>query len=183
MLPVLQEDFWAGARTLKLSEQAWIYPDRIWSPQDLNRNSLPQDTELEHPNMATGQMSENASAFKISDRYVPKRVKCFIYRSITVLGGLRGSTGNTSLIAAFGLAQEMDKDRLLWFRKPITRKGSIRAAAYMKQNGIEILFGNPDRDELGKNIILPAHPSDIKVRDYDNDKARTSYIKLINNYM
>jgi 2-amino-4-ketopentanoate thiolase beta subunit len=54
--------------------------------------------------------------------------------------------------------------------------------SFAKENGIEILFGNPDRDEPGKNIILPAHPSDIKIRDFDLDKARVSYVKnCINN--
>ncbi|MDD4504237.1 MAG: PLP-dependent lyase/thiolase, partial [Clostridiaceae bacterium] len=53
---------------------------------------------------------------------------------------------------------------------------------FARENGIEILFGNPDNDVPGKNIILPNSPSDIKLRDIDLDKVRASYIRnCINN--
>ena len=104
-----------------------------------------------------------------------------------MLEGLeRGPAGNTSLTAAFALAQEMDMDQIIVVQETEytgAGKHPLPQLTFAKQNGIEILFGNPDRDEPGKNIIIPAHPSDIKVRDYDIDKARASYIKnCINNY-
>ena len=104
-----------------------------------------------------------------------------------MLEGLeRGPAGNTSITAAFALAQEMDKDQIIVVQETEytgAGKHPLPQLTFAKQNGIEILFGNPDRDEPWKNIILPAHPSDIKVRDYDIDKARASYIKnCINNY-
>ncbi|HRU42500.1 MAG TPA: PLP-dependent lyase/thiolase, partial [Candidatus Diapherotrites archaeon] len=111
----------------------------------------------------------------------------YITEALSVLEGLeRGPAGNTSLTAAFALAQEMDMDQIIVVQETEytgAGKHPLPQLTFAKQNGIEILFGNPDRDEPGKNIIIPAHPSDIKVRDYDIDKARASYIKnCINNY-
>jgi hypothetical protein len=110
----------------------------------------------------------------------------YITEALSVLEGLeRGPAGNTSLTAAFALAQEMDKDQIIVVQETEytgAGKHPIPQLTFAKQNGIEILFGNPDREEPGKNIILPAHPSDIKVRDFEIDKARASYIKnCINN--
>ena len=49
--------------------------------------------------------------------------------------------------------------------------------AFAKQNGIEVLFGDPVDEVPGKNIVLPADPSYIKVVDQDMDKLRKSLIK------
>jgi 2-amino-4-ketopentanoate thiolase beta subunit len=110
----------------------------------------------------------------------------YITEALSVLEGLeRGPAGNTSLTAAFALAQEMDEDQVIVVQETEytgAGKHPMPQLSFAKENGIEILFGNPDRDEPGKNIILPAHPSDIKIRDFDLDKARVSYVKnCINN--
>ena len=105
----------------------------------------------------------------------------YITEALSVLEGIeRGPAGNTSLTAAFALAQEMDEDQTLVVQETEytgAGKHPMPQLSFAKKNGIEILFGNPDDDVPGKNIILPTHPSDIKVRDYDLDKARASYIK------
>jgi len=49
--------------------------------------------------------------------------------------------------------------------------------SFARENGIEILFGDPQEEVQGKNIILPSHPSQIKAVDSDMNKLRASYIK------
>ena len=130
-----------------------------------------------------------ARPLRYLDRYVlVKQGEVFyITEALSVLEGLeRGPAGNTSLTAAFALAQEMDENQIIVVQETEytgAGKHPLPQLSFAKQNGIEILFGNPDREEPGKNIVLPAHPSDIKVRDFDLDKARASYVKnCINNY-
>ena len=48
---------------------------------------------------------------------------------------------------------------------------------FARENGIEIVFGDPVDDVPGKNIVLPADPSLFKVKDLDLDKMRKSLIK------
>lgn len=130
-----------------------------------------------------------ARPLRYLDRYVLiKQGEVFyITEALSVLEGLeRGPAGNTSLTAAFALAQEMDQDQIIVVQETEytgAGKHPLPQLTFAKQNGIEILFGNPDDEKPGKNIILPSHPSDIKIRDYEIDKARVSYIKnCINNY-
>jgi cysteine synthase len=124
-----------------------------------------------------------ARPLRYIDRYlIVKQGEVFyITEALSVLEGLeRGPAGNTSLTAAFALAQEMDENQTLVVQETEytgAGKHPMPQLTFAKQNGIEILFGNPEHDEPGKNIILPAHPSDIKVRDYDLNKAKASYIK------
>ncbi|MCK9218320.1 MAG: PLP-dependent lyase/thiolase, partial [Firmicutes bacterium] len=55
--------------------------------------------------------------------------------------------------------------------------------SFAKQNGIEIMFGDTEDEVPGKNIIFPDSPGRIKIRDFDLDKARTSYVRnAIKNY-
>lgn len=49
--------------------------------------------------------------------------------------------------------------------------------SFARQNGIDIHFGDPKDEIPGKNIILPAHPSLIRVDDVDLDRVRRSNIK------
>ena len=104
-----------------------------------------------------------------------------LFRSIE-----RGPAGNTSLTAAFALAQEMDEDQMIVVQETEytgAGKHPMPQISFAKQNGIEILFGDPDTEKPGQNIVFPDHPSRIKVRDFDLNKARMSYIKnAVNNY-
>ena len=43
---------------------------------------------------------------------------------------------------------------------------------FAKENGIEILIGDPTEEVPGKNIILPKDPGYIKVRDLDLNKIK-----------
>ena len=124
-----------------------------------------------------------ARALRYLDRYVIVKQGEVFYmtEALSVLEGIeRGPAGNTSLTAAFALAQEMDEDQVIVVQETEytgAGKHPMPQITFAKKNGIEILFGNPDDDIPGKNIIFPADPSVIKAREYDLSKARLSYIK------
>ncbi|KLO22573.1 2-amino-4-ketopentanoate thiolase subunit beta [Marinitoga sp. 1197] len=96
-------------------------------------------------------------------------------------GMQRGPAGNTSLAAAFALAMEMDEDQIIVVNETeYTGAGKLPSAqlTFAKENGIEIKFGDPINEDIpGKNIVLPDHPSKIKVIKYPLEKLRKSYIK------
>ncbi|MPN55474.1 2-amino-4-ketopentanoate thiolase beta subunit [bioreactor metagenome] len=111
----------------------------------------------------------------------------FVTEALSVLEGIeRGPAGNTSLTAAFALAQEMDEDQTIVVQETEytgAGKHPMPQISFAKQNGIEVLFGDPDEEIPGKNIVFPDEPSKIKIRDFDLNKAKASYIKnAINNY-
>ncbi len=124
-----------------------------------------------------------ARPLRYMDRYVLVRQGevFYITEALSVLEGLeRGPAGNTSLTAAFALAQEMDKDQIIVVQETEytgAGKHPMPQLSFAKENGIEIIIGEPEEEVPGKNIILPSHPSKIKVRDLEIDKTRASYIK------
>jgi cysteine synthase len=124
-----------------------------------------------------------ARPLRYLDRYVlVKQGEVFyITEALSVLEGLeRGPAGNTSLTAAFALAQEMDEDQIIVVQETEytgAGKHPMPQLSFAKQNGIDVRFGNPEEEVPGTNIILPEHPSMIKVRDYDLNKAKHSYIR------
>ena len=126
----------------------------------------------------------NAARFlRYADRYVTvKQGETFyITEALASLEGYeRGPAGNTSLTAAFAMAQEMDEDQIIVVQETeYTGAGKHPTAqlTFAKENGVEILFGNPDGDKPGENIILPSDPSLIRAREYDMHALRKSYIK------
>lgn len=122
------------------------------------------------------------------DRYVTVNQGEVFYmtEALAQLEGLeRGPAGNTSLAAAFSIAQELKEDQIIVVQETeYTGAGKHiqPQLSFARENGIEILFGDPKEEIQGKNIILPAHPSQIKAVDSDMNKLRASYIKnCINN--
>ncbi|MDF2592654.1 MAG: PLP-dependent lyase/thiolase [Clostridia bacterium] len=124
-----------------------------------------------------------ARPLRYLDRYVLVRQGEVFYmtEALAVLEGLeRGPAGNTSLTAAFSLAQEMDEDQIIVVQETEytgAGKHPMPQLSFAKQNGIDVRFGNPTEEIPGENIILPEHPSLIKIRDYDLNKAKHSYIR------
>ncbi len=92
----------------------------------------------------------------------------------------RGPAGNTSLVAAFKLAQEMDQDQIIVVQETeYTSAGKHinPQLTFAKENGIELIVGNPKDEVPGKNIILPKDPSYLQIKELDMDSIRKSYIK------
>ncbi len=129
-----------------------------------------------------------ARPLRYMDRYVLVNQGEVFYmtEALAQLEGLeRGPAGNTSLAAAFSLAQELKEDQIIVVQETeYTGAGKHiqPQLSFARENGIEIFFGNPKEEVQGKNIILPSHPSQIKAVESDMNKLRASYIKnCINN--
>jgi len=124
-----------------------------------------------------------ARPLRYIDRYVLVNQGEVFYmtEALAQIEGLeRGPAGNTSLAAAFSLAQEMDEDETIVVQETeYTGAGKHIGAqlSFAIKNGCEVFIGDPKDEVAGKNIILPSHPSLIKARDIDIDKLRKSYIK------
>ena len=124
-----------------------------------------------------------ARPLRYMDRYVLVNQGEVFYMTelLANLEGLeRGPAGNTSLAAAFYLAQQMPKDAIIVVQETeYTGAGKHiqPQLSFARKNGLEISFGNPDTEIPGKSIVLPEHPGMIKARDVDMDYLRKSLIR------
>lgn len=124
-----------------------------------------------------------ARPLRYMDRYVTVAQGEVFYMTETLaqIEGLeRGPAGNTSLAAAFSIAQEMDQDQIIVVQETeYTGAGKHiqPQLSFARDNGIEIKFGNPKEEVPGENIIFPAHPRDIKAVDLEMTKIRLSLVK------
>lgn len=92
----------------------------------------------------------------------------------------RGPAGNTSLAAAFAIAQEYDDDDIIVVQETEytgAGKHPFSQLNFAKENGIEVLTGDPKDQVPGKNIVIPSHPSLVSVKDINLDKMKNSYIR------
>jgi len=92
----------------------------------------------------------------------------------------RGPAGNTSLGAAFAIAQEYeDEDIIVVQETEYTGAGKhlISQLNFAKENGIEVYVGNPKDQVPGKNIVIPSNPSMVSVVDVNMEGLRNSYLK------
>ncbi|MGO1527376.1 MAG: 2-amino-4-oxopentanoate thiolase subunit OrtB [Senegalia sp. (in: firmicutes)] len=124
-----------------------------------------------------------ARPLRYMDRYVTvnQGEVFYITEALAQIEGLeRGPAGNTSLAAAFSLAQELDEDKIIVVQETeYTGAGKHinPQLSFAKDNGVDIKVGNPEDEIPGENIILPKDPSLIKARDLDLEKIKKSYIK------
>lgn len=124
-----------------------------------------------------------ARPLRYMDRYVTitQGSVFFMTEALASLEGLeKGPAGNTSLAAAFALAQEMPEDKIIVVQETeYTGAGKHiqPQLTFARSNGIEVYFGDPEEEIPGKNIVLPSHPSLIKATDQDLDHIRRSLIK------
>lgn len=124
----------------------------------------------------------------MDESYVVKQGETFyITEALASLEGYeRGPAGNTSLTAAFAIAQELEQDQVIVVQETEytgAGKHPMAQLSFARENGVEVFFGDPEEDVPGKNIILPEYPSMIKARRQDLDVTRRSYIKnCVKNY-
>ncbi len=124
-----------------------------------------------------------ARPLRYMDRYVTINQGSVFYMTETLaqLEGLeRGPAGNTSLAAAFKLAQELNEDQIIVVQETeYTGAGKhiLPQLTFAKENGIQVLVGDPSEEVPGKNIILPKDPSYIKIEEIDLNRTRRSYIR------
>lgn len=124
-----------------------------------------------------------ARPLRYIDRYVTMNQGSVFYMTelLAQLEGLeRGPAGNTSLVAAFKIAQEMDEDKIIVVQETeYTGAGKhiLPQLTFAKENGIEIIIGDPSEELPGENIILPEDPSKLAIKNLDPDKTKKSFIR------
>ena len=124
-----------------------------------------------------------ARPLRYMDRYVTVNQGSVFYMTelLAQIEGLeRGPAGNTSLAAAFKIAQEMDQDQMLVVQETeYTGAGKHinPQLTFAKENGIKVLVGDPLDEVPGETIILPKDPSYVEITEIDLIKTRKSLIK------
>ncbi|NLD19445.1 MAG: PLP-dependent lyase/thiolase [Clostridiales bacterium] len=124
-----------------------------------------------------------ARPLRYMDRYVTitQGDVFYITECLATLEGLeKGPAGNTSLAAAFALAQELDQDKMIVVQETeYTGAGKHLQPqlSFARDNGIEVRIGDPKDEVPGKSVIIPSHPSLIKTTDMDLDHQKRSLIK------
>lgn len=124
-----------------------------------------------------------ARPLRYMDRYVTmsQGEVFYITEMLANLEGLeKGPAGNTSLAAAFAIAQEMDEDQIILVQETeYTGAGKTvqPQLSFARENGIDIKFGNPREEKPGVNIILPESPKAIEIKDVDLNRLKRSAVK------
>lgn len=124
-----------------------------------------------------------ARPLRYMDRYVMVNQGSvfFMTEALAQLEGMeRGPAGNTSLAAAFSLAQTMKEDEIIVVQETeYTGAGKHiqPQISFAKNNGVKILFGNPQDEEPGKNIIFPKDGSFLKHKEIKIEDLQKSYLK------
>lgn len=140
---------------------------------------VPYATDPDHSDVPRSA----ARPLRYMDRYVTVRQGevFYITEALANLEGMeKGPAGNTSLAAAFSLAQEMDEDQIIVAQETeYTGAGKHLQPqlAFARKNGIELLFGDPADEIPGKNIVFPARPELLRAREADLDHMKHSLIK------
>jgi len=105
----------------------------------------------------------------------------YITQVLAELEGMeRGPAGNTSLAAAFAIAQELDEDRLVVVQETEYTGAGKHPLAQLnlaKRLGIEVRRGDPRDNKPGERIVIPEHPSQLGVVDVDLDRIRREYLR------
>ena len=124
-----------------------------------------------------------ARALRYMDRFVTvsQGEVFYITQVLAELEGLqRGPAGNTSLAAAFAIAQELDQEQIVVVQETEYTGAGKHPFAQLnlaKKMGIEIRRGDPEGNIPGKRIVIPEHPSQIMVREVGLDHVRRSYLR------
>ncbi len=124
-----------------------------------------------------------ARALRYMDRFVTvtQGEVFYITEVLAELEGLqRGPAGNTSLAAAFAMAQALDQDRIIVVQETEytgAGKHPIAQLNLAREFGIDVQRGDPRDSRPGESIVIPEHPSQLTVVDVDLDHVRKSYLR------
>ncbi len=128
-----------------------------------------------------------ARPLRYMDRYVMVNQGSvfFMTQALALLEGMeRWPAGNTSLAAAFSLAQDMKESEIIVVQETeYTGAGKHiqPQLSFAKKNNVEILFGNPLDEKAGENIILPKNGGYLKHEEISMTSLRKSYLKSYKN--
>lgn len=141
---------------------------------------VPYATDPDHSDVPRSA----ARPLRYMDRYVTVKQGAVMYitEALAQLEGIeRGPAGNTAVAAAFALAQELPEDAVIVVSETeYTGAGKHiqPQMAFARENGIEIKFGDPDKDDKpGVNLVLPKDPSYLRIQEADIKRFRESLIK------
>jgi cysteine synthase len=105
----------------------------------------------------------------------------YITQVLAELEGLeRGPAGNTSLAAAFALAQQMREEQMVVVQETEytgAGKHPLSQLNLAKQLGIAVVRGDPRTSIPGQTIVIPYHPSQLGVVEVDLDRLRRLYLR------
>ena len=124
-----------------------------------------------------------ARPMRYMDRYltVTQGSVFYITELLAQVEGMeRGPAGNTSLAVAFRVAQTLPEDAIVVVQETeYTGAGKHinPQLSFAKENGIDVKVGNPDDEIPGESIIIPSHPSLVKVSELDISRTKRSVIK------
>jgi len=123
-----------------------------------------------------------ARALRYMDRFVTvtQGEVFYITQVLAELEGLqRGPAGNTSLAAAFSIAQALDEDKIVVVQETEYTGAGKHPFSQLNlaiQLGIKVQRGDPKDNKPGQRIVIPEHPSQIAVTDVALDRIRRSYL-------
>lgn len=123
-----------------------------------------------------------ARALRYMDRFVTVTQGEVFYMTqiLAELEGLeRGPAGNTSLAAAFAIAQELDDGQIVVVQETEYTGAGKHPLAQLnlaRQMGVEIRRGDPRDNKPGQCIVIPEHPSQVAVVDVELEQVRRSYL-------
>jgi len=123
-----------------------------------------------------------ARALRYMDRFVTvtQGEVFFMTQLLAELEGLeRGPAGNTSLAAAFVIAQELDEEQIVVVQETEYTGAGKHPLAQLnlaKQMGIEVRRGDPRDSKPGQCIVIPEYPSQLAVVNIDLEHVRRSYL-------
>ncbi|MGI6143305.1 MAG: 2-amino-4-oxopentanoate thiolase subunit OrtB [bacterium] len=124
-----------------------------------------------------------ARPLRYLDRYVTvtQGEVFYVTEMLAQLEGLeRGPAGNTSLAGAFAIAQEMNEDEILVVQETEytgAGKHPMAQLTFARDNGVAVRRGDPRENLPGKSIVIPTHPGQLGVVEFDLDQARRSYLR------
>ena len=124
-----------------------------------------------------------ARALRYMDRFVTvtQGEVFYITQVLAELEGLeRGPAGNTSLAAAFVLAQRMAEDAIIVVQETEytgAGKHPLAQLNFAQRMGIEVVRGDPRLNVPGQTIVIPEHPAQLAVEDVDMARLRRAYLE------
>jgi len=92
----------------------------------------------------------------------------------------RGPAGNTSLAAAFAIAQELAPDQIVVVQETEytgAGKHPLAQLNFARQMSVEVRRGDPRTSTPGRSIVIPEHPAQIAVVDIDLEAVRRLYLQ------
>ena len=105
----------------------------------------------------------------------------YITQLLAELEGMeRGPAGNTSLAAAFVIAQELDEEQIVVVQETEYTGAGKHPLAQLnlaKQMGIAVRRGDPRENIPGEQIVIPHRADQLAVTDVDLVQLRHSYLR------